>query len=78
MQLFGFDILKFYAASFAEAFPRLFNPVQKAWIVLQAVIEPIIFRLETDQQAGWLSVPCDDNLLRLGLAEKSGEIILDL
>jgi hypothetical protein len=73
-----FDIFQPNALARAQALPCRFNPAQKARIIFQSIIEPIIFRLKTNQYARWFAMPCDDDLLPLCLVQKSREIVLDL
>ena len=51
---------------------------EKLRIVLQTIVEPIVLGLEANQHTGRLSVPRDQDLLGLGQAQKSRQIILDL
>ena len=47
-------------------------------MVFETIIEPVLFRLETDQDASRPSVSRDEDLLRLGEAQEAREIVLDL
>src|ERR1700719_4110739 len=75
--LFGFQVFKLDSAPRSQAAARLFDPLQKSRIAFQAIIKPGVFRLEADQYAGRFAVPCDDNLLRLRCAKKTGQVVLD-
>jgi len=44
-------------------------------MVFEAVIEPVLFAFEPDQQAGRLSMPRDDNLLGLRQAQESLQVV---
>jgi hypothetical protein len=46
--------------------------------MFEAVLEPVILRLEADQHAGGLAVARDNDLLRLSFSKKARQIILDL
>jgi hypothetical protein len=52
--LFRFEIFQPHAAPFLQVLARLLDPTQKARIIFQAVIEPVVLRLETDQNPGRL------------------------
>src|SRR3954453_411380 len=70
--LFGFQLLQPRSAPRTQAAPRLFDAIQKAWVVFEPVVEPVLFRFESDQNAGRLAVPRDDDLLRLRLTKITG------
>ena len=52
-------------------FERLRDPVFFARVVLDPVLEPSFLSVEADQYARRLTVPGDDNVLLLGLAQKT-------
>ncbi len=58
--------------------PRLANPAQKPWIVLQPVFKPIILGFKPNQHTRWLAVARDNNLLILGQAEIPGKVVFYL
>src|SRR5207249_11059135 len=60
-----------------QALARLCDPLQEAWIVLQLVVEPIVFRSKPHQDACRLPVPGDDDLLVLRQAEVLRQVIFD-
>ena len=47
-------------------------------MMLETVVEPVLVAFKTDQHAGRLSVPRDEDLLGLGQPQESGKIVLDL
>jgi hypothetical protein len=48
-QLFRFHILQPDSASSAQAVARLFNAPQEMRVMFETVVEPVLFRLESDQ-----------------------------
>ena len=72
------QILQSNTAASLEGVARLGYSPEKLRVMLQAIVEPVLLALEADQHAGWLPVPRDEDLLRLGQAEESGQIVLDL
>src|SRR5258705_13755882 len=77
MPLFRFEVLEPDPAPCAQAAPRLFDTTQEAWVMFETVFEPVVFRFEADQHAGWLAVASDDDLLCFRLSKKPGQIVLD-
>src|SRR3954467_13156944 len=61
--LFKFNILELRAASCTQAFSRLLDTTQKARIVFEPVFKPVIFGLESDQDARRFAVTRDYDLL---------------
>jgi len=59
---YSFDILQLDAAPGAQAVAGTGNAIKKPRIVLQAVVEPVVFGLESDQDARRLSVTRNDYL----------------
>lgn len=47
-------------------------------MMFEAVVEPVLVALETDQHAGRLSVTGDKDLLRLRQTEEPGKVVFDL
>src|SRR5260221_7718339 len=78
MPLFAFDVFEPGPTSRAQAVSRLFDTTQEARVVFEAVLEPVLFRLEADQHAGGLTMARDNDLLRLSFSKKARQIILDL
>ena len=76
--LFIFDVFEPGPTSRAQAVSRLFDTTQEARVVFEAVLEPVLFRLETDQHAGGLTMARNNDLLRLSFSKKARQIILDL
>jgi hypothetical protein len=71
------DILNSDAAPRAQAFSRPFDAAQKAWVVFEPIVEPIILGPEAYQHPGRFAVPGDNDLLALGFAQKPREVVLD-
>jgi hypothetical protein len=46
--------------------------------MFEAVLEPVLFRLEADQHARRLPMARNNDLLRLSFSKKARQIILDL
>jgi hypothetical protein len=51
-----FDVFELDTASCAQAVPCLLNATHEARVVLETVLKPVLFRLETNQHAGWLAM----------------------
>jgi hypothetical protein len=49
-RLCSFDVFELDAATGAQAVAGLLAPVQKPRIVLEPILEPVVFRLEADQR----------------------------
>lgn len=47
-------------------------------MMLQTIVEPVILRFKSDQDAGRPSVARDEDLLGLRQAQESREVVLDL
>lgn len=45
--------------------------------MFEMIVEPVIFRLETNQHTRWLAVSRDHYFLRLRFAKIAGQVILD-
>jgi hypothetical protein len=71
-------ILEPDASSLAYALTCPFDPIQKTWIGVDAVVEPVVVRFETDQNAHRFAVPRNDDFPLSGLAQKPREIVLHL
>jgi len=63
--LFG-NVLEAGAAFGAQAGAGSLNPLEEAWIMFQAVLEPLIFALKPYQDPRRFSVPGNDDLFILG------------
>jgi hypothetical protein len=46
--LFLFDVLEPDSKSSAQAAARLFDAAQEAWVMFEAVFEPVVFRFKAD------------------------------
>jgi len=70
------EILESGAATFVKALAgRLETPAEPG-IMLETIVEPIVFRSEADQHPGRLAVPGNHDLLGLGETQVLREIIL--
>jgi len=58
----SFDILQLDAAPGAQAVAGAGNAIKKPRMVLQAVVEPVVFGLESDRDTRRLSVTSNDYL----------------
>jgi hypothetical protein len=72
------QILEWDAATAPERFSRLCDSPQELGMVLQSIVEPVVLTFEADQHTGRLPVPRDENLLGLGQAQESRQVVLDL
>src|ERR1043166_1207281 len=72
----GLHVFQFYAAPCTQARSCRLNPIQESWIVLQAIIEPIVLRFTADEPAGRLTMRGNHNFLLLRLAKKARQIVL--
>jgi hypothetical protein len=54
----------------AQTVPGLLDTSQKARIMFEAIFEPFLFRLKTDQHAGRFAVARDDDFLRFRFSEE--------
>jgi hypothetical protein len=72
------EILERNAAPAPECCAGFGDSAKELRVVLQPVVEPVVFCSESDQDARRLSVPRDDDLLSLGQAQESRQVILDL
>ena len=62
----------------SERRPGFGDSLEKLGMILQSVVEPIILRLEADQDARRSPVASYDDLLLLSDTEVPGEIVFDL
>jgi hypothetical protein len=76
--LIDLDVLNLDTVPCAQALSRLFNTPQKPGIFFKAILKPVVFGLEADQNAGRFAVARDDDFLSLSFAKESGQVILDL
>ena len=60
------DVFEARSALGPQAPAGCLDPLQKTWIAFQAIVEPIIFRLEADQNTSRLAMARNHNLLFLG------------
>ena len=67
--LFRFKVLKPDAAAGTQAFACRIDPTHEAWVMFEAVFEPVLFRFEADQHPGRFAMARDDDLLPLRLAK---------
>ena len=71
---FLLNILDPDAVPLAQAIARLFDAAQKARVVFELVVEPVILGRETHQHSGRLAAAGDDDFLAFGFAQKPGEL----
>ena len=69
--LFLVQVLELDSTTSSQAVTSALDPVQEPWIVLEAIVEPIVLGLESDQHTGWLSVAGNDDFPFSGLSKKS-------
>lgn len=72
-----FDIFEFHASPCSKARAGRLDSCKKAWVVLQPIVEPFVFRLETDKNSRGLSVSSDDHVFFLSEPQISGEVVFD-
>jgi len=64
-------------ASGPQRVPRGGHPPHKLAIVLEAIVEPVVFIFESDQHASRFSVARDNNFPRRRKAQKSRQVVLE-
>lgn len=72
------DFLKRYTTTPANRFSGLCDTLEKLRVILKAILEPVLFRLESDEHAGWLAVPRYHDLFTLCHSKVAGQIVLQL
>src|ERR1700728_213498 len=72
------QIFQAHAASYPQAFARFLDPPQKARIVLKPIFEPVVFRFKSDQHAGRLAVPCNDDVALGRFAQQMRQVVFYL
>jgi len=55
----------------------MFDAAQKAPVVFEPVVEPVVLGREADEHSGRFPVAGDDDLLAFGFAQKPREIVLN-
>jgi len=58
----GRRVFETHSSSGTQARPRALDSIEEPWIILEAIVEPVVLCLETDEHAGRLAVPRDDDL----------------
>src|SRR5271157_3332043 len=76
--LVRFKVLQLDPTTCLQTVARVLDSAQKSRIVLKPVVEPVFLRFETNQYARRLAMARDHDLLFLGLAKISRQIVLDL
>src|SRR5438477_12873781 len=71
-------VVELNALARAQARPCTCDTPQETLVMLQLVIEPIVFRRETDQDSRRLAVPGDDDLFARCQTKRPGKIVFDL
>jgi len=72
------DILDAEAPTSLDGGPRLLDATQKLRVMLESILEPVLFRCEPDQDAGRPTMAGYDDLLAGRELEVSRKIILHL
>src|SRR6266849_823643 len=72
------QVLELHPATRFDALAGIVDPAQKPWIVLEAVIEPVVLGLEADEYAGRPSMARNHNLTVFRLSKKTREVVLHL
>ena len=72
------QIFQAHAAAAPHAFACFLDSPQKARTVFQPIFEPVVLRLEPDQHAGWLTVPCNDDVALCRFTRQRRQVVLDL
>ncbi len=65
------------ALTFSEALASTFNASQEPGIMFELVVEPIILRAKSNQNARRPAVPRDDDLLGFRQAQVFGQVVFD-
>lgn len=65
------------SSTFTECRPRLGNATQERRMMLKAILEPVVFRSESDQHACRTAVPSDHDFFLFRQAEVLRQIIFD-
>jgi hypothetical protein len=61
-----------------QAISRVVDTTQKARVMFEAVLEPVLRRFEADKHACRVAMARDDDLLRFSFSKKARQLILDL
>ena len=72
-----FDVFEPRPAPRSETLARLIYALQESRIVLEPILEPIVFRSETDEYSSRLAVTRNDDFLTFCLAEVARQIVFD-
>ena len=72
-----FYVLQANAPTIGKALSGSCDSSLKPWVVLETVIEPVVFGRESDQHPGRLPMTGNDDLLLLCSAEVLRELVLD-
>ena len=71
------DVLEPRPAPRAKTFARLIYAPQESWIVLEPILEPIVFRSKTDEYSSRLAMTSDNDFLTFRLAEVTRQVVFD-
>lgn len=66
MLTLGRQILESDTAPAPQTVARVGDVAQELGMVLQSIVEPVVFGFEADQHASRFPMPCDQNVLGLG------------
>ncbi len=71
------DVLEPNAAVCSKTLSCTLDTLEEPGIALKPIVEPVVFRGEADENASWLTMTGDYNVLPFGLSKKPRQIILD-
>ena len=70
------QVTKWHSLTSAKGDSCLLDATQKFRVVLEPILEPILLRRKSDEDAGRTTVPCDQNLVVGREPQISGQVIL--
>src|SRR5438445_5926460 len=72
------DVLQAHTTAGPQLPSCPFDASRESRIVLELIVEPILFRRETDQDSSWAPVPCHHDGSLAGPSEIAGQVVLHL
>ena len=66
------EIPQWHPSTFSKIGTCFGNAIQKLWVMLETIIEPVVFRGESNQDPGWSAVAGDHDLVVHGQPEVFG------
>gem|GEM_PF-6896209 len=72
-----FGIFKPYPTALSQTATGTFDSPKKTPIILETIVKPIVFRVETDQHTGRLSVTRNDDFLLARLTQITRKVVFD-